>query len=402
MKRSDPRAMDDLLARAEGLLRRTTVPEGRPEEAFGRILARLHAESGPCPPVPSLRRKLGRWPVRWAAAVAAVAMLGYLAATWLAAPARAFAQVAEQLRDARTLAYRTTTHVAGQAQPVEVWVLVNGPGLMRCEVESLGTVTVLDMVRNRILVLDRKSRSAHLIERPTTGDAAPFDVAARQVEDLRALGRTPSQFAGRRRIGNVEAEGYRVRQPGQDAVVWVDPRARLPLRVELNAGAAGAADAVSLFDIQINPQLDESLFRLEPPGGYALTTGRRAAASDEEVVANVLRTYAEHAEGRFPPRLDDWVGYARVLPEDKFEGATNPRVVALVQDIARVETLILECKGDHGYRPAGVKLGDAREIVFWFRRQGAARYRALYGDLHAEDVSADQLPGRSTGRTSAD
>ena len=39
MMMSDPRAMDDLLARAEEAVRGTTVPEGRPEEAFGRILA---------------------------------------------------------------------------------------------------------------------------------------------------------------------------------------------------------------------------------------------------------------------------------------------------------------------------------------------------------------------------
>jgi outer membrane lipoprotein-sorting protein len=401
MMMSDHRAMDDLLARAEEALRRTTVPDGRPEEAFGRILTRLNAESGPCPPVPSWRRRLGQLPVRWTAAVA-TAMLGYLAATWVGPPARAFAEVAQQLRDAQTLAYRTTAHIAGQALPVEVRVMVNGPGLVRCETEPLGTVTVLDMVRNRILVLDRKSRSAYLIERPASDGVASFDVAARQVEQLRELGRTRGQFMGRRRIGNIEAEGYRVRQPGQDTVVWVDPRGRLPLRIELNAGAADAADAVSLFDIQINPRLDGSLFRLEPPEGYALSTERRPAASGEEAVANVLRIYAEHAGGRFPPRLDDWVGYAKVLPEDKFDGATNPRVVALLQDAARVEALKLECEGDHGYRPAGVKLGDARKIVFWFRRKGAAHYRAIHGDLHTADVSADQLPDQQRDRASAD
>jgi outer membrane lipoprotein-sorting protein len=401
MMMSDPRAMEDLLARAEEALRRTTVPEGRPEQAFGRILARLHAESGPCPPVPSSRQRIGRWPVRWAAAVAA-AMLGYLAATWLAPSARAFAEVAQQLRDAQTLAYRTTTHIAGQAQPVEVRVMVKDPGLIRCETEPLGTVTVLDITRNRILVLDRKSRSAHFVERPANGNVASFDVVARQVEELRALVHAPSEFVGRRRIGNIEAEGYRVRQPGQDTVVWIDPRARVPLRVELNAGGSDVEGAASVFDLQINPRLDESLFRLEPPDGYALTTERRPATTDEEAVANVLRTYAEQAGGRFPPRLDDWVAYGKALPEDKFDGATNPKVVALIQDIAQVDALILACNGDHGYRPAGVKLGDAREIVFWFRRKGAARYRALYGDLHAADVSADQLPDPQRDRASAD
>ena len=173
-------------------------------------------------------------------------------------------------------------------------------------------------LRNRILVLDRKSRSAHFIERPSNGDVASFDVAARQVEGLRRAtlnepvrGPPPHrEYRGRGLPSAAAGAGHR--RVGR-------PAHRVPLRVELNAGASDVEGAVSLFDIHVNPRLDESLFRLEPPDGYALTTEQRPATSDEEAVANMLRTYAEHAGGRFPPRLDDWAGYAKALPEDKFE-----------------------------------------------------------------------------------
>jgi hypothetical protein len=49
-------------------------------------------------------------------------------------------------------------------------------------------------------------------------------------------------------------------------------------------------------------------------------------------------------------------------------------------------------KEKFGYRSDGVKLGDADKILFWYRPDGAAGYRALFGDLHADDVTADKLP----------
>jgi hypothetical protein len=69
--------------------------------------------------------------------------------------------------------------------------------------------------------------------------------------------------------------------------------------------------------------------------------------------------------------------------------------------MVRINALILACDGDHGYRPAEVELGDARKIVFWFRRKGAARYRVLYCDLRTAAVSADQLSDQRRVRSRA-
>ena len=148
---------------------------------------------------------------------------------------------------------------------------------------------------------------------------------------------------------------------------------------------------MSLADFQLDPSLDNGLFRFEPPAGYTLITGQNAARSDDEVIADMLRTYAEHAEGRFPRQFADWAVYAEGLPDDD-SGAANPEAVRLIQNTARVQILLIKCKGDYGYRPEGVKLGDADKILFWFRRPGSTLYRAIYGDLHAADVTADQLP----------
>ena len=54
-----------------------------------------------------------------------------------------------------------------------------------------------------------------------------------------------------------------------------------------------------------------------------------------------------------------------------------------------------ELSGKFGYKPDGVKLGDAGKVLFWYRKKGAEKYRAIFGDLHAEDVTADRLPGKA-------
>ena len=114
----------------------------------------------------------------------------------------------------------------------------------------------------------------------------------------------------------------------------------------------------------------------------------------------MLRTCAEHAEGRFPRRFADWAVYAQGLPEDDCAPA-NAEAVRLIQNITRVQIFLIECQEDYGYRPEGVKLGDADKILFWYRRKGSAGYRAIFGDLHAADVTVDQLPEQSRPRTEA-
>jgi outer membrane lipoprotein-sorting protein len=385
----DRDASDDLLARALEALRRAPVPEGPSAEVVVRTLALLQAASGPRPPAP--RRWLGRWAVRSAAAAIVTAGLCYLAGTWLARPALAFTEAAEKLRDARALAYRTTMQMAGQPA-VTVRVLVKAPALMRTEAEADGPVTLFDVAANKTLIVDSKTRTALLMEGPAPAAGEAGDMLAKEVDGLRKLAEAKSEPVGRRRIGAVEAVGFRVRRFGQEMIVWVDPGAKLPLQIDVKARVNDIEATGSLTDFQIDPPLDDALFRFEPPPGYALSRGQNPGMSEDEAIAEMLRTYAEHADGAFPARLDDWADYSQRIPRDEQNGATNPRVIRLVQIISRSQVFLMTRKGEYGYRPAGVKLGDAGKILFWYRRKGSAGYRAIYGDLHAADVTAEQVP----------
>ena len=47
---------------------------------------------------------------------------------------------------------------------------------------------------------------------------------------------------------------------------------------------------------------------------------------------------------------------------------------------------------DWHYEGADVKFGDADTPIFWYKPADSETYRVIYGDLHVEDVAADDLP----------
>ena len=91
--------------------------------------------------------------------------------------------------------------------------------------------------------------------------------------------------------------------------------------------------------------------------------------------------------------LDDPNEFDKIFPKPAQTGAIpDAETFKFVQAITRFTMAARALKGGFGYKPDGVKIGDADKILFWYRPERAANYRALYGDLHAGDVSDDKLP----------
>ena len=235
---------------------------------------------------------------------------------------------------------------------------------------------------------------------PGEPEGAAPDQAAGAAEGLRNLASKKGEPVGEKKIGQVQAQGFRVKEEtGQETLIWVDPQTKLPVQIEINGKFGGGQPFHStLSDFQLDPRLDDSLFSLEPPQGYALQKKDINVADDkddgkpETAVATLLRMYAENSGGMFPKQIDDWVGYGEKLKDEKIQGPSDPKMLRLVNLVVRVQILLLNSKGHHGYNADGVKLGDAGKIVFWYQPKGKETYRAVFGDLHAADVAADRLP----------
>jgi outer membrane lipoprotein-sorting protein len=390
---------DDRLARAEAALRDLAVPDGPSEESLARALAVARAAEGRPDVVPWTWRRAMLSTLKVAAALVAASGLLYVARP---PKATAFEEVAQKLHDARTIVYRSTATVESAPEAMKsmtMRIFFRVPNRMRVETEVAGgrPVSILDGERSRMVILDAAKKSAMVLE----NTKPPEDIAAKSIEYLRDLTGKDAKLVGRERIGDVEAEGYRVEKHGGTIVAWVDPKSRLPVRIDVTNSFQDKPVRATLTDFQLDPPLDDALFRAEPPEGYEVQTANGGILFDkpEAAVIRLLRVFAEHNAGAFPARLDDpnaFKSLDALFPKPK-EGEKpsftklDPKLVELMMSFGRVLGLRNELKG-FGYKADGVKLGDADKIIFWYKPEGSEKYRVVFGDLHVGDVAADQLP----------
>jgi hypothetical protein len=152
-----------------------------------------------------------------------------------------------------------------------------------------------------------------------------------------------------------------------------------------------------MSDIQLDPAVDDNLFRFDPPAGYTLRkAGARLIMSPEEAVVRVLRAYVAGAAGTFPDRLDNLPAFQKAFSVKKASKSLDPEGFELAAAMARVAVFPYELKDHYGYKSDGVKLGDAAKILFWYRPAGSSRYRVVFGDLQTGDVDGEQLPVKPT------
>jgi outer membrane lipoprotein-sorting protein len=303
-----------------------------------------------------------------------------------------FEEVAKKVRDAQTLAYRMTMESPGQKDLASLQLFFKKPGVIRTE-DANGRATILDLKTDRTLILDPKARTALLVEGKKPPDEqkpeepGAFDVLQR----LRHLVQKEGTPAGTKRIGDVDAPGFQVQVEGQETTVWADPKTRRPLRVEMPVRIGNQEGQVILSDFELDPNLDEALFLLEPPAGYTLTKRNVEEEKLEEEVARLLRAFAERSGGTFPKKLTDRAAYETQLQKNQSEGP-DPEFVKLIPSLVWINLFQRRHKNGYTYKGDGVKLGDKGKILFWYKPEGAEKYRAVFGDLHAADVTADQLP----------
>ena len=386
---TEPYDPADVLARAETALRDAPIPPGPSDETLARTLAALTAaEVRPNRPTEK-RRTMSRVMQLAAAILVAAGGLGYLTYR-LAAPSIAFADVAKKIQEAETISCQMTMKTPDLKEPLTMRYLAKGTGQMRFE-RADGGSTVMDTRQMKILVIEPKSKTAVTMEFKK-GAGGPETGPVNLVQDLRKLADKDGKPVGKKKIGDVEAHGFRVTGGGQEITVWADPKTKLPLVIEGKTNFGGQDMEFTLTDFQLDPKLDEALFRLDPPEGYKLIKLEADDLKPEEDVARILRTYAEKKGGQFPKRLDDWKVLSEVFIVDpKANPLEDPAIMKFAMSMGRVAAYSMSLKG-FGYKVDGVKLGDGDKIVFWYRPKGADKYRVVYGDLKTGDVTKDKLP----------
>ena len=180
----------------------------------------------------------------------------------------AFAQVQQAVSSAKSMSCRTLSILGDREPSVSAGVSVLGVG-SRSEGPN-GWVSITNVKARRSMWIDHRLRKAgikqlYVEEGRKSAQAGIFE----KIRDLPA--------SGAKALGATEFEGKMVLKFAFEAmgqfVVYVDPKTHLPLRMELNIekGSGGQRYREVTMDFVFDAPVDESLFEIKAPAGYAVT-----------------------------------------------------------------------------------------------------------------------------------
>jgi hypothetical protein len=183
-----------------------------------------------------------------------------------------------------------------------------------------------------------------------------------------------------------------------DGATWVRPQGL-------------ASGGFVMHDIALDVEIDEALFRLTPPEGFAVKAVGAPVIKETDVV-EFMRIVAEYFDGKFPAKMPhfnhgpvEYDRFEKVEHDVIAKRPASPAETRMVEAMHRwwstgipgpgpmhifIHQQIVD--GSWKYLGQGVELGDASRIVCWYRLKDSPTYRVVYGDLSIKDVAPEGLP----------
>lgn len=409
MKRSQP-DRSEIVEAAFAALRETSIPDGPSPEVFSAILEAGSISETDLLPITRHRRRITMKRTAKIAVVAAVLVGVWISFSYVntdRSPSAAFAEVCEQIRQARTVSW---TQVQKPSEPDQngmsstMWCAYDYAGRRMRMTGTMGqgevameAVFIFDGANGKQLLLMPQPKVARLTE----GLPSQAFPAKDPFTHFRDKLMPEAEPLGKKRIDGRDAVGFRVSGDGQTTELWVDTRTDRVVLFEMkhdsNRPKFGSDPSDLLFrDIVFDPELDESLFSLELPEGYQFMKTRLC----EEDVVEWLQLLAEYNEDTFPaePWLQEEQGER--LFEKLTKQTRSPREQRMLHGTflfsghqKPIQGFVEQTGADGSrYVGGGVKLGDASSPVFWYKPKDGNTFRVVYGDLSVKDVPPEDLP----------
>ncbi len=189
----------------------------------------------------------------------------YIIAGPISTTSTVYAEVAERLQKALTMTYTVTTTTLLETMPeMEMEFAFKEPGLLRMSMTG-GHVSVMDSVQGKGLSIIPERKQ--FIEMDLSN--LPNDPGQNQlsvIEKLRSLPDRADEELGTREIDGQAVQGFRVTEEGVTHTVWIDPKTKELVEVEIDfVNAPGMS--ITLTDIRFNVELPDELFSIPPPDG---------------------------------------------------------------------------------------------------------------------------------------
>ena len=340
-----------------------------------------------------LRRLIMKNPVTRIAVAAAVIIVAVIGVSYITTPSITFADVIGPILNARIMVFDFL--IGDEETSPTIRETFMGRLVRRTMSNVPGMTMIIDSENAKMLVLTDEDKSATYVDiQGELGDRTKSYVGAMRkiIADLKD---------NHKELGEQELNGQKTivfEAGGSNEVVkvWADPETALPVRIELTIGQM----FVIMKNFQFDPDIDESLVSMNVPDGYELkeTDVSMGNATEEDFIES-LRIWAKViGDGIFP----DEIGSESAMKIVPVLGAKLTALNISEQEGTQMGMnfgkgmlfhQILETGGsDWSYTGQGVKLGDASKAIFWYKPQGSATYRVIYGDLSVKDVSPENLP----------
>ena len=326
----------------------------------------------------------------------------YIIAGPFSATTSVYAEVAERLHKALTMTYKMTTTTPVEWMPdMEMEFAFKEPGLLRVTAPG-GNVSVMDAVQGKGLSIITEKRQ--FIEMDLSN--LPDDPGQNQfsgIERLRSLPERADEELGEREIDGRTVQGFRVTEEGITLTVWIDPKTREPIEIDIEmANAPGMGGTIT--DIRFNVDLPDELFTITPPAGYTrLELDMDTSEPNEDDLIEFLRLFSSLTiDKTFLPTLNP-AELPNVVMEMAKAGKFGPDeptadddgfVQATTMKTTRAVMFIMKLPAESNWHYAGenVKYGQAETAIFWYQPEGSETYRVIYGDLSIKDVAPSDLP----------
>jgi len=305
-----------------------------------------------------------------------------------------FAQVVEPILNARTIIFDMILGADDTGMLMHEIVV---DSTIRRTMSNMPNMTmIIDMDSATLLLLDTEAKTAVYadIEGDLGDNTRSYIKFVRQI--IRQLQEGQVEELGEQMIDGQKAVGFVGKGQNEEVTIWADPQTAVPIRIEVHNGQELA---FAMKDFEFDVDVDESLVSMYVPDGYILKdTEMDFGNATEEDFVESLRVWVEVIrDGSFPEAIGTVNAMEQMPVLIENIGKMNiPEEEATQMGLAFGKGMlfhqILESQGQWNYSGAGVKLGDADTPVFWYQPEGSPTYRVIYGDLHVEDVTTENLP----------
>ena len=329
----------------------------------------------------------------------------------------------EQMGQAKTVTWKTTFYARrGSKEGKTRHFAYQAPGLYRdVALDADGEVRSIDLednvhLKRLLLQPNEKKATAYQLTEPSQPPRGPLTMALKtlRTKNLEWLG--TQEIAGREAIGFRHGFWFEAGNYHWSYDFWIDAETKRLVRYQVPGSdvfepgrqAVEEHGCFVMEDIVFGAELDDSLFRLDVPEGYALTAERRVEITEEEVI-EFLGIVAEYFDKTFPDRMPGFdygeeherLQKLKAMPKEDRTPAQDRLVETIDKYMRRwlpgpgpTHAFLQHntVEGSRKYLGKRVKLGDAGRIVCWYRPNGSETYRVVYGDLSVRDVAPDELP----------